>query len=110
MTSLNAQLSAAQRVFESAPDDEPEGLLDDCDEAREFILDSHSEAFIERSMEMLFDWIDSSRDKFAEAKLLRQTKELADWIVARCEQEDQRRIDESLDMRDDYREMSRGNY
>jgi hypothetical protein len=79
----------------SPPEDEP-GLLDDFEEAREFIESEHGESFSDAAYEMVEDWLSGPRDRFAEAKALSALKALAARCVEWCEAEDTRRIEDSF--------------
>ena len=95
MGNFASQLSAAQRQYESLSPDEPADGLIERGEANEFIRENCADAFLDDALSLVEDWIAGPQDKFAEAKLLRLAKALADKYVAWCAAEDQRRIDQS---------------
>ena len=95
MAAFASQLSAAQRQYESESPDEPADGLIERGEANEFIRENCADAFLDMSLGIVEEWIAGPQDRFAEAKLLREVKTLADRYVQWCETEDMRRIAES---------------
>jgi len=92
VTAHNRQLRAAQRQYENqSPPDDDGGLLECPVEAHEFVATTHGEAFTDAAFEIVEGWIAGPQDKFAEARMLREMKALADRYVAWCAAEDAER-------------------
>lgn len=87
MTSLNAQLSAAQREYETAPDAD-DNLLDgevdawDAEAVQTFMCDEMGD-FVETEVLAAFsDYVGSLGDRFAEAKFARLMAEMRLKVLA----------------------------
>ena len=133
MTSLNAQLRAAQRVFESAPDDEDEWVGERTDDlVRERMADekivrdvidnalgNDYDGVFARMLTTFFRRFDDAEtdERMADAgnALFHDLRQMVEPEI-RAEAETDATLEfnkllaDEAEARDDYREMSRGNY